>query len=73
MFKNYRNYKNFRYLNSSVMLFSLAVSVRSTWAEAEVASVKSLLNLGASGFVKVFLYKKLCDKQMDSVMHKFMQ
>lgn len=39
------------------MLFDLAVSVKSTWKKVQTASVKNLLNPGASGFIKAFLKK----------------
>ena len=38
-------------------------------AKVEMASVKSLLNPGAFGFIKAFLYEKSCDKQTCSEMH----
>ena len=38
-------------------------------AKFEMASVKSLLNPGACGFIKAFLYEKSCDKQTYSEMH----
>ena len=46
------------------MFFNLAVSVRSTWAKAEMASVKSLLNPGVYGFKKAFLCEKSRDKRI---------
>ena len=38
-------------------------------AKVEMASVKSLLNPGACGFIKAFLYEKSFDKQTYSEMH----
>ena len=38
-------------------------------AKVEMASVKSLLNPGACGFIKAFLYEKSCDKQTYSEIH----
>ena len=49
---------HFTYLDSCFMFFNLFVSIRSTRTKVQTASVKSLLNPGACGFIKAFLYKK---------------
>ena len=65
LLKTLKNY-HFTYLNSSFIFFNLAVS---TLAKVAMASVKSLLNPGACGFIKAFLYEKSCDKQTYNEMH----
>ena len=65
LLRTLKNY-HFTYLNSSFIFFNLSVS---KWAKVAMASVKSLLNPGACGFIKAFLYVKSCDKQTYSEIH----